>query len=83
MDIIRKEIVEGLELKLRTHPDGDKWFINRNGNIIGLISLLPTKTKRCLLELELEYSQYTLVEDFDSLEDAWDKTKDYISYFKL
>ena len=81
MDIVRKEIVEGYELKLRTHPDGDKWIINRKGNIIGLITVLPTKTKRCLLELE--YSQYTLIEDFDTLDDAWEKTKEYIAYFKL
>ena len=81
MDIIRKQIVEGHELNLRTHPDGDKWIINRKGNIIGLITVLPTKTKRCLLELE--YSQYTLIEDFDTLDDAWEKTKEYIAYFKL
>ena len=67
MDIIRKEIVEGYELNLRTHPDGDKWIITRKGNIIGLISLLPTKTKRYLLELEYSQDGYTLVEDFDSL----------------
>ena len=83
MDIIRKEIVEGYELNLRTHPDGDKWIITRKGNIIGLISLLPTKTKRYLLELEYSQDGYTLVEDFDSLEDAWEKTIGYISYFKL
>ena len=79
----RKEIVEGQEVNLLHCPDEDKWIINRKGNIIGLISLLPTKTQRCLLELELEYSQYTLVEDFDTLDDAWEKTKEYIAYFKL
>lgn len=81
MDIIRKEIVKGYELNLRTHPDGDKWIITRKGNVIGLISLLPTK--RYLLELEYSKDGYTLVEDFDSLEDAWNKTKEYIAYFRL
>ena len=83
MDIVRKEIVEGHELKLRTHPDEDKWIITRKGNIIGLISLLPLPTKRCLLELEYSQDGYTLIEDFDTLDDAWDKTKEYIAYFKL
>ena len=77
----RKEIVEGHELNLLHCPDEDKWIINRKGNIIGLISLLPTKTKRCLLELEC--NGCTLVEDFDTLDDAWNNVKDYISYFKL
>lgn len=81
MDIIRKEIVEGYELNLRTHPDGDKWMVTRKSHVIGLISLLPTK--RYLLELEYSQDGYTLVEDFDSLEDAWNKVKGYISYFKL
>lgn len=80
--IIKKESVDGHDLNL-LHPDEDKWIITRKGNIIGLISLLPLPTKRYLLELEYSQDGYTLVEDYDSLEDAWNKVKGYISYFKL
>lgn len=81
MDIVRKEIVEGYELKLRTHPDGDKWIVTRKGHLIGSISTIPTNR----YHLDLWYSKdgYTLIEDFDTLNDAWKKTKEYIAYFKL
>ena len=81
MDIIRKEIVEGYELKLRTHPDGDKWMVTRKGHLVGLISTISNKR----YHLDLWYSKdgYTLIEDFDTLDNAWEKTKEYIAYFKL
>lgn len=83
MDIVRKEIVEGIELKLRTHPDsdGDKWMVTRKGQIVGLISTITDN--RYLLDLWYSKDGYTLIEDFDSLDDAWDKTKEYIAYFRL
>ena len=81
MNIVRKEIVEGHELKLRTHPNGDKWMVTRKRHLVGLISMLPTKR----YHLDFWYSKYgyTLIEDFDTLANAWKKTKEYISYFKL
>ena len=81
MDIVRKEIVEGYELKLRTHPDGYKWMVTRKGQIVGLISTITDK--RYLLDLWYSKDGYTLIEDFDSLDVAWDKTKEYIAYFRL
>lgn len=81
MNIVRKEIVEGHELKLRTHPDGDKWMVTRKRHLVSLISMLPTKR----YHLDFWYSKYgyTLIEDFDTLDDAWKKIKEYIFYFKL
>lgn len=81
MKIVRKDIVEGLELKLRTHPDGDKWMLTRKGHIVGLISTITDN--RYLLDLWYSKDGYTLIEDFDSLEYAWEKTKEYIAYFNL
>lgn len=81
MKIVRKEIVEGYELKLRIHPDGDKWMLTRKGHLVGLISTQPDDR----YHLELVYSQdgYAIVEDFGGLEELWEKTKSYISEFNL
>ena len=81
MKIVRKEIVEGYELKLRIHPDGYKWMLTRKGHLVGLISTQPDDR----YHLDLWYSKdgYTLIEDYDSLDDAWEQVKGYISYLKL
>lgn len=81
MGELRKEIVEGYELNLRTHPSGDKWMVTRKGHLVGLISTISNKR----YHLDLWYSKYgyMLIEDFDTLDDAWNKTKEYIAYFRL
>ena len=83
MKIVRKEIVEGLELKLRTHPNGDKWFVTWKSHAIALITKIQLAHE--IYHLDFYYSKegYTLIEDFDSLDEAWDKTKEYIAYFRL
>jgi hypothetical protein len=52
-----------------------------------LLSALITKIQLAheIYHLDFYYSKegYTLVEDFDSLDDAWEKTKEYIAYFRL
>ena len=81
MKIVRKEIVEGYELKLRQQPQAGKWFITRKSNVIGFVSSHPDDR----FHLELVYSRdgYAIVEDFGGLEELWEKTKLYISEFNL
>ena len=83
MKIVRKEIVEGLELKLRRHPDGDKWIATWKSHAVALITKIQLAHE--IYHLELTYSQkgYAIIEDFDKLDDAWEKTKSYISEFNL
>ena len=81
MGELRKEIVEGYELNLRTHPDGDKWMLTRKGHLVGLISTITDK--RYLLDLWYSKDGYTFIEDFETLDEAWNKTKKYIAYFRL
>ena len=81
MGELRKEIVEGHELKLQAYSDGYKWMLTRKGHIVGLISTITEK--RYLLALCYSKDGYTLIEDFDTLDDAWEKTKEYIAYFRL
>ena len=80
---IRKEIVEGYELKLRKHPQSGKWFITWKSHVIALITKIQLAHE--IYHLDFYYSKegYTLIEDFDSLDVAWDKTKEYIAYFRL
>lgn len=81
MKIVRKEIVDGHSLKLRQQPQSGKWFITRKSRVVGVISTQPDDR----YHLELVYSQdgYAIVEDFNSLEELWEKTKSYISGFNL
>lgn len=83
MKIVRKEIVEGIELKLRTHPDGEKWFVTWKSHAIALITKMQLAHE--IYHLEFYYSKegYTLIEDFNSLDALWEKTKLYISEFNL
>lgn len=83
MDIIRKEIVEGYELKLRNHPQSGKWFITWKSHVIALITKIQLAHE--IYHLDFYYSKegYTIIEDFDKLDDAWEKTKLYISEFNL
>ena len=83
MKIVRKEIVEGYELKLRNHPQSGKWFITWKSHVIALITKIQLAHE--IYHLELTYSQkgYAIIEDFDKLDDAWEKTKSYISEFNL
>lgn len=83
MKIVKKEIVEGLELKLRTHPDGDKWIATWKSHAVALITKM--QLAHVIYHLDFYYSKegYTIIEDFDKLDDAWDKTKEYIAYFRL
>lgn len=81
-DFIKKESVDGCDLKLQQSEAG-KWIVTRKGCVIGFISLLPLPTTKKRYLLELECNGCTLVEDFDTLDDAWNKVKGYISYFKL
>lgn len=83
MKIVRKEIVEGLELNLRTHPDGYKWIATRKSHAVAMITKMQLAHE--IYHLDFYYSKegYTLIENFDSLDDAWEKTKEYIAYFNL
>jgi hypothetical protein len=80
---IRKEIVEGYELKLRNHPQSGKWFITWKSHAVALITKI--QLAHDIYHLDFFYSKegYTIIEDFDSLYDAWEKTKEYIAYFRL
>lgn len=80
--IIREGTVDGHAVKLRTHPEQeDKWLVTKRGKVIGLVSVFPTR--RYHLDLYYSRNGYTLVEDFDSLDETWEKIKGYISYFNL
>lgn len=80
---IRKEIVEGYELKLRNHPQSGKWFITWKSHVIALITKIQLAHE--IYHLDFYYSKegYTIIEDFDKLDDAWEKTKLYISEFNF
>ena len=81
MKIVRKDTVEGFELKLRT--DGDKWIATWKSHAVALITKMQLVHEIYYLEFYYSKEGYTLIENFDSLDDAWEKTKEYIAYFNL
>ena len=75
----RAEILNGYALMLR--PDHGKWIVWWKDKDVAEIS--KSIKGRYLIELCYSQDGYTLIDDANSLDEAWELLKKYIVYFKM
>lgn len=76
----RAEILNGYALMLRP-TKRDKWSVWWKDKDVAEIS--KTIKGRYLIELCYSQDGYTLIDDTNSLDEAWEVLKKYIVYFKM